>query len=111
MGNRQIHPSFCPQAPKHQLPLSYCFDICLNQEVSFLWTSELEQLRMLQGAAHERAKPDWIWNNLRNPAAVVANLHVEGDEVKLVDVLPLIESGVDFAGESGHQFLKVNFMR
>ena len=59
---------------------------------------------MLQGAAHEGAQPHRIWSNLRDPAAAVGHLHVEGNEVELVDVLPLVEPGVDFAGVAVEQF-------
>ncbi len=61
-----------------------------------LWALELEQRRMLQGAAHKGAKPNRIWSNLSNPAAAVCHLHVEGNEVEPVDVLPHLKAGIDF---------------
>ena len=53
---------------------------------------------MFQGAAHERAKPDWIRGHFGYPAAAVGHLEVEGNEVEPVAVFPLVKAGIDFRG-------------
>lgn len=59
---------------------------------------------MLQGAAHKGAQPDGIGCHFGYPAAAVGHFHVQRDEIELVDVFPVIEAGVDFAGVLVEQF-------
>lgn len=63
-----------------------------------LGTFVLEQVRMLKGTAHEGAEPYWIRSHFSNPAATIGHLQIQGNEVELVNVFPVIIAGVDFYG-------------
>ena len=54
---------------------------------------------MLQGAADEGAQPYGIWCYLCHPACTaIGHLHVQGNEIEPVIILPLVEVGVDVYG-------------
>ena len=56
----------------------------------------LEQLRIFQCAADEGAQPHRVRGHLgHNSIDAVSHLQIEGNEVELVYVFPLIEAGID----------------
>jgi hypothetical protein len=60
---------------------------------------------VIEGAADEGAQPDGVGGHLGDdPANGVGHLHVQGDEVKTVNALPLIEAGADLRGVTVKQF-------
>ena len=63
-----------------------------------------EQLRMLQGAPYEGSEPHGIRGHLHRPAAAVVHLQPKWDKVEPVNVLPVIEPGVDLAAVAVEQF-------
>lgn len=64
----------------------------------------LEQVRMLQGAADEGTQPDGVGSYFGHPAAAVGHFQVEGDEIELVNVFPVVEAGIDFNGVTTREY-------
>ena len=59
----------------------------------------LEELRMLQGAAHQGAHPDGVGGYLEDLSSDgIGHLQIKGNEVDAVIVLPVIVAGVDGGG-------------
>ena len=64
-----------------------------------LRTTVLEELRVLQGAAHQRTHPDGVGGYLEDlPSDGIGHLQVKGNEVDAVIVLPVIVAGIDGGG-------------
>ena len=60
---------------------------------------ELEEFGMGDCGLDERTQPHRVLSQLRNDAVdAVGHLHVQGDEIKAVVVLPVIEMPIDFVG-------------
>ena len=60
---------------------------------------------MLQSAANERPQPNWIRSHLnRFPGDAINHLRIQGNKVETVDVLPLLEAGVNHAGVAVEHF-------
>jgi len=69
-----------------------------------LRASDLEQLRMFQVTTNERAQPYRVRGDLSNPAHAVGHLHVEGNKVETIVVLPVIETAINLVCVDVEQF-------